>query len=42
MEEMEKKLVKQQLCWNMNNMGVSSDGVEREDEGQGPEWSVVE
>ena len=23
-------------------MGVSSDGMEREDEGQGPEWSVDE
>ena len=42
MEEKEKKLVKQQLRWNANNMGVSYDGMEREDEGQGPEWSVVE
>ena len=23
-------------------MGVSTDAMEREDEGQGPEWSVVE
>ena len=37
-----KNLVKQQLCWNVNNMGVSSDGMEREDEGQGLEWSVGE
>ncbi|KAM9458117.1 fibronectin type III domain-containing protein 7-like [Salvelinus alpinus] len=27
MEDIEKKLVKQQLCWNENNMGVSSDGM---------------
>ena len=40
MEEIEKKLVKQQLYWNANNMGVCSDGME--DKGQGPEWSLVE
>ena len=35
-------LEKQQLCGNANNMGVSSDGMEREIAGQGPEWLVVE
>lgn len=39
---MEEKLVKQQLCWIENNMGVSVDGMERQDEVQGREWSVVE
>ena len=33
MEEMEKKLDKQQL-WNANKMAVNSDGIERKDEGQ--------
>lgn len=33
MEEMEKRLEKKELCWIVNNMGVSSDGVEWEDEG---------
>ena len=37
MEEIEKKMVKQQLCWSANNMGVSSDDMERVDEGQRPE-----
>jgi hypothetical protein len=40
--EMEKRLVKQHLCWNENNMGVSFDSMERSDDGQGPEWLVVE
>lgn len=40
--EMEKKLVKRHLCWNGNNMGVSFDSMERSDDGQEPEWSVVE
>ena len=39
---MEEKVVKQQLFWNANNMGVSTDGMEQEDEGQGPERSKVE
>jgi hypothetical protein len=39
--EMEKRFYKQQLCWNVNSMGVSCDGMEREDEGQGLEWWVV-
>ena len=34
-DEMEERLEKQQLCWNANNMGVSSDDMEWEDEGQG-------
>ena len=42
MEEIEKKLLKQQLCWNANNMDVSSNGMERKDKSQRPEWSVVE
>ena len=41
-DDMEKRLEKQQLCRNANNMGVSSDDMEREDESQGPEWSEVE
>ena len=35
-ETEEKQWMKQQLCWNENNRAVSSDGMEREDEGQGP------
>jgi hypothetical protein len=35
MEETNIKLLKQQLCWNVNNIGVSSDSMEQEDEGQG-------
>ena len=35
MEEKDKKLVKQQLCWNANNVCVNSDGMEQEYEGQG-------
>ena len=41
-EEMEKRLGKQQLCWNAIFMGDSSDDMEWKDEGQGSEWSVVE
>ena len=41
-EEIEKRLEWQQLCWNENNMGVSSDYIERENERQGLKWSVVE
>lgn len=34
-DEMENILEKQQLCWNVNRMGVSSDGLEWEDADQG-------
>jgi hypothetical protein len=34
-DEMEKRLEKEQLCWNANRMGVSSNGLEWEDAGQG-------
>lgn len=33
MEEMEKRLENKELCWIVNNMGVSSAGMEWEDEG---------
>ena len=29
-----EKLVKKQLCWNANNIGVRSDCMQRVDEGQ--------
>jgi hypothetical protein len=41
-DEMERTLEKQQLCWNATNMGDRSDDMEREDDCQGSEWSVVE
>ncbi|XP_031655874.1 testicular acid phosphatase homolog [Oncorhynchus kisutch] len=41
-EEIETRLEKQQLCWDAINMGDRSDDMEREDEGQGSEWSVEE
>ena len=44
MEDMERGLEKQRLCWNAWNMDDSSHDMiwVREDECQGPEWSVVE
>ena len=40
-DEMERRLEKQQLCWNAN-MSVGSDCMEWKYEGQGADWSVVE
>ena len=37
MEEIEKRLEKQQLCWSAINMDGRADDME--DEGQGSEWS---
>ena len=42
MEDMERRLEKQQLCWNAISMDDSSDDMGWVDEDQEHEWSVVE